>query len=101
MHIVWKFTLRLVQSEYHLRQKFTGEPDGRYMTGLVRRRLIWRNIVCFNQNVRGLTTKLTYKRYNAEASSGYDVVILTDTRLSGDVLNSELFSQDYCICRFW
>lgn len=55
------------------------------------------SLTIFYQNVRGLRTKTKDLRL-ALSSSDYDVVALTETWLSSDVLNSEL-SSDYEIYR--
>lgn len=54
----------------------------------------------FYQNARGLRTKVALF-YNAASLSAYDVVILTESCLSGGILDNKLFPQDYCgVCMF-
>lgn len=46
--------------------------------------------------MRGLRTKVVYF-YNTVSSSNYNIIALTETWLSDDILSSELFSQDFCV----
>lgn len=50
------------------------------------------------QNVRGLRTKCV-DLYNSVLCSDYDIILITETWLQNDILNSELFDMRYDVFR--
>lgn len=57
-----------------------------------------KTIRIFYQNVRGLKTKLQSAYINIQ-SEDYDIICLTETWLSNDIFDTELFDTDYEVIR--
>lgn len=55
-------------------------------------------ISCYYQNVRGLRTK-TNNFYKSLSLYNFDIILLTETWLSSDIANSELFDDRYSVYR--
>ena len=53
----------------------------------------------YYQNVRGLRTK-TKEFFLAVIDNDYDIIVLTETWLSSDIYDAELFSANYVVFRY-
>jgi len=57
-----------------------------------------RNLKIYYQNVRSLRTKILNFKSNLILLH-YDIYVITETRLSNDILSSELFPSEYLVFR--